>query len=647
MVGFVGSGVNASPKRNQTDPKVREDVEIQGLSVMSVRNVTKTDGKRASGKASEGKRTTSTIPRKREELLKWNGWGYKDSKFVLREDKELISFTGNRYAIGNADLPYFLEWVKSKFNLSAQTLEESKNGAKSLPKPEDYPKPVVDDEFMQKLNERHLMYSLDGLDRLVRSHGHALHDIIHIRELNFKKQRIPDLVVWPEKHEDVVFIVNEANLRNIVLIPFGGGTSVSWAVSCPEHETRMFVSLDTSQMNNLLWLDEENLVACFESGIVGQDLERVLRAKGYTSGHEPDSFEFSSLGGWVATRASGMKKNTYGNIEDLLVSVKMVTPMGVLQKKCQVPRMSCGPDFNHVILGSEGTLGVITEVIIKIRPVPKSRKYGSIVFPNFELGFHAVREIARNRYQPSSIRLMDNEQFKFGQSLRPASSYLGLVTEGLKKMYITKIKGFDPNQMCVTTLLFEGDEKEIEIQEKRIYKIAVQFGGIPAGEKNGERGYTLTFVIAYIRDFALDFKIFAESFETSVPWDRALPLCKNVKHRVSEECAKHGIKYFLISARVTQSYDVGCCIYFYFGFNGVGVDNPMECYGEIEDSAREEILAVGGSISHHHGVGKVRARWYPQQVSELGVELYKLTKSQLDPKNIFANGNLITLHSHL
>lgn len=118
-------------------------------------------------------------------------------------------------------------------------------------------------------------------------------------------------------------------------------------------------------------------------------------------------------------------------------------------------------------------------------------------------------------------------------------------------------------------------------------------------------------------------------------------------NRVAKECKKHGIKYFLISARVTQSYDAGCCIYFYFGFNGNGVENPLKCYGEIEDAARDEILAVGGSISHHHGVGKVRAKWYPEQVSELGVELYKLTKSQLDPKNIFANGNLLTLHSNL
>lgn len=117
--------------------------------------------------------------------------------------------------------------------------------------------------------------------------------------------------------------------------------------------------------------------------------------------------------------------------------------------------------------------------------------------------------------------------------------------------------------------------------------------------------------------------------------------------RVTKECEKHGIKYFLISARVTQSYDSGCCIYFYFGFNGAEIENPLKSYEEIEEAARDEILAVGGSISHHHGVGKLRSRWYPQQVSKLGVELFKLTKAQLDPKNIFANGNLINLHSNL
>lgn len=195
-----------------------------------------------------------------------------------------------------------------------------------------------------------------------------------------------------------------------------------------------------------------------------------------------------------------MKKNAYGNIEDLLVHVKMVTSRGVLEKNCQVPRMSCGPDFNHVIMGSEGSLGVITEVILKIRPLPKCRRFGSILFPNFETGVKCMREVARQRCQPSSIRFMDNGQFIFGMVLKPDAGFFHGMIDGLKKMYVTKMKGFDVEKMCVMTLLFEGEEEaDVKKQEKRIYNIGAKLGGLPAGQTNGERGYILTFVIAYIR----------------------------------------------------------------------------------------------------------------------------------------------------
>lgn len=366
-----------------------------------------------------------------------------------------------------------------------------------MPTNDKYPSSRLTEAILDLVVELNVSYSMEGIDRLVRSHGHTLSEMFTLRTGIF--ERIPDIVLWPKCHDDVVKIVKFANENNVVIIPFGGGTAVSGSVECPQKEIRIIVSLDTSQMNRILWVDEDNLVACCESGIIGQDLERELHKLGYTSGHEPDSYEFSSLGGWVATRASGMKKNVYGNIEDLLVHVKMVTPHGVLQKNCQVPRLSCGPDFNHIILGSEGCLGVITEVVIKIRPLPKCKKYGSIVFPNFESGVRCMREVAKQRCQPSSIRLMDNEQFKFGHALKIKEGYFGLMMDGLKKFYITKIKGFDVNSMCVMTLLFEGDKKEIELHEKKIYEIAGKTGGIPAGEKNGERGYMLTFVIAYIR----------------------------------------------------------------------------------------------------------------------------------------------------
>ncbi|KAF4527342.1 hypothetical protein B566_EDAN001119 [Ephemera danica] len=526
------------------------------------------------------------------------------------------------------------QWVQDVFDV------ELSSGKTPLPapQPEDYPSPTLNKEFMAEFGQS-LACSMDGMDRLVRSHGHTLQDVYELRQGRLPP-RIPDLIIWPDSHEDVVKVVQLATKHDVVIIPFGGGTSVSRAVCCPPHEKRMIISLDTSQMSRILWVDKENLVACCESGIVGQDLERELAKHGLTTGHEPDSMEFSSLGGWVATRASGMKKNVYGNIEDLLVHVRMVTPTGVLERRGQVPRISCGPDFNHVVLGSEGTLGVITEVMLKVRPLPACKKYGSVVFPNFESGVKCMREVARKRCQPASIRLVDNEQFKFGQMLRAEPSFFGSIVDAMKKMYVTRFKGFDVHQMCVATLVFEGDKSDVEVQEKKIYEIAAQFGGMPAGEKNGERGYTLTFVIAYIRDLGINFNVVAESFETSVPWDRTLTLCHNVKHRVAQECKARSITHYLMSCRVTQTYDAGSCVYFYFAFQTRNIADPVHTYEEIESAAREEILSSGGSISHHHGVGKVRQRWYQRQVSPLGVDLLRAVKQQLDPANVFACGNL-------
>lgn len=282
----------------------------------------------------------------REKVLKWNGWGYIDSYFAITNDFALY-FTGNRYPIAALHLPYFKNWAQEKLNLDLTSRRHSK------PLPTKYPEPILSDAFVNDMNSANILYSTKGVDRLIRSHGQTLHEIhcLHEGIMN----RIPDIVVWPKSHEDVVKIVNAANVCNVTIIPFGGGTSVSGSVTCPQNEHRSIAALDTSQMNRMLWLDRSNMMACFEAGIIGQDLERELKSMGLTVGHEPDSYEFSSLGGWVATRASGMKKNIYGNIEDLVVQVKMVTTKGVLERSCLAPRLSSGPDFNHIILGSEGT----------------------------------------------------------------------------------------------------------------------------------------------------------------------------------------------------------------------------------------------------------------------------------------------------
>ncbi|XP_059051555.1 alkyldihydroxyacetonephosphate synthase [Achroia grisella] len=571
----------------------------------------------------------SAIPRRRQDLLKWYGWGYKDSMFQLNGD--VAYFTGNRYLIAGKPLPHLQAWAYDNFKVDLTKQPK-------IPEmPTSFPESKLPVGVTKELEEIALL-STDGMDRLIRAHGQTLKDISDLRGNKFP--RIPDAVIWPESHEQVERIVQCASKHDIVIIPFGGGTSVSGAVTCPPNEQRPIIALDTSDMNSILWLDKEQLLARVQAGIVGQDLEREMRARGFTVGHEPDSYEFSTLGGWVATRASGMKKNTYGNIEDLIVQTKVVTARGVLEKNCRVPRISCGPEFEHIVMGSEGCLGVVTEVTIKIRPLPPVVQYGSLVFPDWDSGVEFEREVARQRLQPSSIRLMDNEQFRFGQALKSDSSWGGVLLDGLKRIYITRIKGFDPTKLCVVTLLIEGAADDVAEREKKLNSIAAQFGGIPAGAENGERGYTLTFVIAYLRDVAMEYGIVAESFETSVPWDRAGALCRRVKDRVRDECATRGIQHYLISCRLTQTYDAGCCIYFYFAHNSEKFIDPVATYEEIEEAARDEIIASGGSISHHHGVGKLRKKWYTDTVSEPGRELLLAMKRVLDPDNIFALGNM-------
>lgn len=360
------------------------------------------------------------------------------------------------------------------------------------------PKATLNQPFIDCIQQTSIAFSLNDDDRIFRAHGHTIHEAFTLVRGTFL--RIPDIVIWPKGTDDVIRIVKLAVQHNVAVIPYGGGTSVSGGLECPEHEKRMIISLDTSLMNRCLRLDEANLTGTFGSGISGKDLEGYLAQFNLCTGHEPDSFEFSTLGGWVATRASGMKKNIYGNIEDLMIHAKMVTPVGLVERNCRVPRLSCGPDVHHIILGSEGTLGVITEVTVKLRPLPESRKYGSIIMPNFEQGILFMREVARRQLKPASIRLVDNEQFIFGQALKPEiESFVTGFFDYLKKVYVTKLKGYKVDQMCVVTLLFEGSKKDVESLERETLELGEHCGGLSAGEENGKRGYMLTFVIAYLR----------------------------------------------------------------------------------------------------------------------------------------------------
>jgi alkyldihydroxyacetonephosphate synthase len=293
------------------------------------------------------------------------------------------------------------------------------------------------------------------------------------------------------------------------------------------------------------------------------------------------------------------------------------------------------------MFGSEGTLGIITSAVVKVFPLPEVQQYGSVLFPTFDDGFKFMYDLAREATPPASVRLVDNLQFQFGLALKPKSSGgLADLKSKVEKFFVTKIKGFDPYKMVACTLVFEGTRAEVEQQQRDLYRVAATHGGMKAGADNGRRGYQLTYSIAYIRDFLMSYYIIAESFETSVPWTNALALCDNVKRRLTEEYARRGLpgKPF-VTARVTQIYRTGVCIYFYFGFYYKGLPNPQDVYLELENIARDEILKSGGSLSHHHGVGKLRRAFLPRIMSETALQWKRELKKSLDPMNTFGAGN--------
>ena len=531
-------------------------------------------------------------------------------------------------------MPDFLPWVRDTLRIHVDL--EPHGPVTDLPVPASR----CDAAFLQSLAKvlPQDAISRDDRMRVRHGHGHTLEEIYRARYEGFP--RVPDVVLYPSSEAQVTGIVEAAVRHGACLIPFGGGTSVTDALRCPPGETRTIASVDLRRMNRIRWIDPVNRIAEIEAGAVGRHIAAQLAEHGLTLGHEPDSVELSTLGGWIATHASGMKKNRYGNIEDLLLDVRVVTPRGIVSRSEPGPRESVSADPRRWLLGSEGGLGIITSALVRISPLPEVQAYGSVLFRGFDAGLAFLYELQRQGTPPASVRLMDNLQFRFGQALSPRRTGMAKLRSRLERAFVTGLRGFSPDAMVACTLLFEGSRSEVAEQSKRVYALARRHGGMRAGSANGARGYQLTFGIAYIRDFVMQHGVLAESFETSISWSRAGELCSAVKRRVHAEHARLGLPgEAFISCRITQLYDTGVCIYFYLASYYKGVERPSEVFAELERAARAEVLAGGGSLSHHHGIGKLRAQFLPDILSAPALEWQRRIKQAVDPDNVFGSAN--------
>lgn len=564
-------------------------------------------------------------------------WGFADTEFVLHSDGA-VELVGDRYNLSGYKMYDFLPYAEGvlgvKFDWENRQFER---GDKPVAPP------MKNAAFCEAVSAgfKSDQYTFDDAVRLLHSHGQTTAE--EVWEVLYESlHRFADMVFFPETEDDVARIVELSSTHDVCLVPYGGGTSVSCALLLPASETRMIVSVDMCRMNRVLWIDHANRRACVEAGIRGGKLEQELMREGFTCGHEPDSIELSTLGGWIATNASGMKKNRYGNIEQVVEQITLVTPTGVIDQAAPLPRASIGVQPQNVLFGNEGNFGIITKAVIKIHKAPEVTKYGSLVFPNFDLGTRFLNKLAYTGFVPASIRLVDNTQFQFGMALKAHVSGWKRYMDKLKKFYVTRIVGLDPKKMVAATIVMEGSQSEVEYQQKNLKRLAKEFKGIPAGAEAGQRGYMLTYAIAYIRDFVSTFHVIGETFETSVPWSKIGQVCDAVRKRADELHVEHnlpGTAY--ISYRITQIYHTGVCIYFMYSIYTKGVSQPSKVFSQIEHSLREAIIENGGSISHHHGVGKLRKDFVKDTLSEGSIEFIKGMKKSVDPKNVFGISNNI------
>ena len=568
-------------------------------------------------------------------------WGYKDTAFHPANNKA-VTLSGKRYNICGKNIPGLIPFAEDVLGITVLPEPQIKEvGKKHITKRK------VNEPFMEELvslfeKDR---YSYTDEDRLLHSHGQTTSDEVY-KVLYSKLESFSDLVFYIENEEEVSKLINIAKKHNVCLVPYGGGTSVSNALTIPNDESRMVVSVDTRRMNKIESVDEKNLLATVQAGIVGIDLETQLEKLGFTAGHEPDSIEFSTLGGWISTNASGMKKHKYGNIEDIVQNVTLITPNGTINQKKPLTRSSIGVKAQNMVFGSEGNFGIITKATIRIHKKPEASTFESVLFHNWEDGVKFMYEVAHSNLIPASSRLMDNSMVRFASALKEEKQGISKFLDSVKNFIVFKVKGFDPKKCVVAIFKMEGSNQEVQYQKNNLKILAKKYNPVFAGEGQGKNGYNLTLAIAYIRDFFFDQNIIGETMESAIPWSDVNKVSKAVTEKLQELHKKHNLPgKVLFGSRLSKIYHSGACMYNTIAMSFKGIKNPEKVFGEIEHEIRKTIIKNGGSVSHHHGVGKLRANFIPDTISKGSIALIKGMKNSQDPTNVFGIANNIFYNS--
>jgi alkyldihydroxyacetonephosphate synthase len=529
-------------------------------------------------------------------MRRWNGWG--DDSITYHIPTSAISFLDRQVGTGHRPKDMSLQEVLVGIPKSR------------LPK--------------------HSMVLTDSLTRLYHARGQSFPNWVdlHSGQIN----SYPDGVAYPMSNEDVVELIHYALKAGFHLIPYGGGTSVVGHID-PIKSKAPVLTIDMSRMNALLDIDPQSLLATFQAGVSGPDLEARLRAHGFTLGHFPQSFEHSTLGGWVATRSSGQQSLRYGRIEKLFAGGRLETPLGELIMP-SFPASAAGPDLREMVLGSEGRFGILTEACVRLCPIPEREEFHAVFFPDFQHGVEAVRQILSAGLSLCMLRLSTSNETTTTLALAGHENLIGALER------LLAIRGLGEGK-CMLLLGISGKSIQVRTNRSESLNITAKLDGVHVGKTFGQQWYKNRFRTPYLRNTLWEMGYGVDTLETATDWGNTPKMVNQIETALRSSISDFGERVHLFT-HLSHVYPYGSSVYTTYLFKlAEDREETLARWRGMKYAASNAITALGGTISHHHGVGLDHMPYLSAEKGPLGMAAISTLCHQFDPKGIMNPGKLV------
>ncbi|HEY0360797.1 MAG TPA: FAD-binding oxidoreductase [Solirubrobacteraceae bacterium] len=463
----------------------------------------------------------------------------------------------------------------------------------------------------------------DRAARVVHARGKSYPDLVRQRAGDCTGA--PDAVLTPRDHDEVRAVLEACAGAGVAVVPFGGGTSVVGGLEPLRGGFDALVSLDLGALDALESLDERSQVAVVGGGMRVVELEAALGERGFTLGHYPQSYEYVTIGGCAATRSAGQASTGYGRIDELVVGARLAAPAGDLDLRAQ-PASAAGPELRRVVVGSEGVLGAITRVAVRVRPAPEITRYEGWMFPGFGAGAEALRRLEQGGASPDVARLSDEVETRLGLGM---SGLRGVRAAALQAYLRTR--GVAGGSLAIVG--WAGPDEPVRVRREAAVEALRDAGGVALGQPAGRAWVRSRFQGPYVRDELMDRGVLVETLETATTWAQLFTLYRAVGDALRDHAP-------LVACHISHLYPTGASLYFTFMARARRGEELAQ-WAQVKGAACEAIVAAGATITHHHAVGHDHARYVGAEVGDTGVAALRALKRELDPAGIMNPGKLL------